>query len=111
LVEKDVSPVVRGIYFLPIKDEFTKRIHSPSFCCRYRTSSRSPEYTSTSGYCFVVALRGVICSADNWVEIEEYGRAKPVDAVNNVHGIVRDSCGSKTQHTLLTLNDSFLICS
>ncbi|WP_198159376.1 transposase family protein [Methylomonas lenta] len=78
----------KGLYFLPIKDEFTKHIHSPSFCCRYSSSSRSPEKTSTSGYCFVVALCGVICGADNWVEIEEYGRAKPVDALNNVHRTV-----------------------
>jgi hypothetical protein len=104
--------VCKGLYFLPIKDEFTKRIHSPSFCCRYRSSSRSPEKKSTSGYCFVVALCGVICGADNWVEIEEYGRAKPVDAVNNVH---RTHCSRLMRFVnsphLLTLNDSFLICS
>jgi hypothetical protein len=85
LVEKDISAGVRG-YIFTHKDEFSKRIHSPSFCCRYKSSSRSPEKTSTSGYW----LCGVICGADNWVEIEEYGRAKSVNAVNNVHSIVSD---------------------
>jgi hypothetical protein len=88
-MQKDISAGVRGYIFYPSK------MNSPSTSILHhfaavRSSSRSPEKTSTSGYCFVVALCGVICGADNWVEIEEYGRAKPVDALNNVHRTVRD---------------------
>jgi len=42
----NISAGVRG-YILTHKDEFTKRIHFPSFCFRYKSSCRSPEKTSS----------------------------------------------------------------
>jgi hypothetical protein len=85
LVEKDTSVGVRG-------NIYPSKMNSPSASMLHHFAAVTDprvdlQKKSTSEYCFVVALCGVICGADNWVEIEEYGRANPVDAVNNVHRI------------------------